>query len=228
MKAVILDNVPGPMKEDLGKRSKNLSLEVKKGERVLIMGPSEAGKTTIARMISGLIPHFYKGSLKGEIIINESIYVRHSKLEALVGKVGIVFNDPSSQLFNSTVLEEVAFGVANMVSNRTKLFERINSLLKTLSGGQKQLVALATVLAMAPEIFVFNEPTSNLDLLSTRIVIDALNKLLEKHKYTAIIIEHKIEKFLLMVNRVVVIKEGNVYLTAHQESYLECMRSVWI
>jgi len=228
VKAVILDNVPGPMKEDLGKRSKNLSLEVKKGERVLIMGPSEAGKTTIARMISGLIPHFYKGSLKGEIIINESIYVRHSKLEALVGKVGIVFNDPSSQLFNSTVLEEVAFGVANMVSNRTKLFERINSLLKTLSGGQKQLVALATVLAMAPEIFVFNEPTSNLDLLSTRIVIDALNKLLEKHKYTAIIIEHKIEKFLLMVNRVVVIKEGNVYLTAHQESYLECMRSVWI
>jgi energy-coupling factor transport system ATP-binding protein len=219
-KLIILDKVSWSYEGSSSEAVKNLNLEIRRGERILITGPSGAGKTTLARMISGLIPHFYKGDLKGEIII-DNIYIKYSRYEELFGRVGIVFDDPSNQLFNPTVLEEVAFGVSNLVSSKNELLERVNTTLRllglealanknphNLSGGQKQLVALAAVLAMHPNILVLDEPTSNLDFSGTAIVYNVLYDLIKERKHTLILIEHKLEKFLPMVDRVIVLNRG--------------------
>jgi energy-coupling factor transport system ATP-binding protein len=217
---IILDKVSWTYEGSSIEAIRNLNLEIRKGERVLVTGPSGSGKTTLARIISGLIPHFYKGDLKGEVIIDD-IYTKHSRYEELFGRVGIVFDDPSNQLFNPTVLEEIAFGLANLLSSRDELLERVNIMLKlfkledlahknphNLSGGQKQLVALAAVLAMYPKILILDEPTSNLDLLGTSMVYNVLYDLTRERKYTLIIVEHKLEKFLPMADRVVVLNKG--------------------
>jgi energy-coupling factor transport system ATP-binding protein len=217
---IILDKVSWTYEGSSIEAVRNLDLEIERGERVLVTGPSGSGKTTLARIISGLIPHFYRGDLKGEVII-DGIYTKHSTYEEMFGRVGMVFDDPSNQLFSPTVLEEIAFGLANILSSRDELLERVNTMLKlfkleglahksphNLSGGQKQLVALAAVLAMYPKILVLDEPTSNLDLLGTSMVYNVLYYLTRERKYTLIIVEHKLEKFLPIVDRVVVLNKG--------------------
>lgn len=154
---------------------KDVSISVDKGECVLLCGASGCGKTTITRLINGLIPHFYEGEYSG----NVSVYgmnVQSEELYNISKKVGSVFQNPRSQFFCMDTTSEVAFGCENMglvendINERVKLavseLEMENLMdrdIFKLSGGEKQRVACGSVTAMQPDVFVLDEPTSNLD-----------------------------------------------------------------
>ncbi|MDH5787733.1 MAG: energy-coupling factor ABC transporter ATP-binding protein, partial [Candidatus Bathyarchaeota archaeon] len=158
----------------------DVSIKIEKGEFTLITGPSGCGKTTLCRCFNGLIPHFYQGELKGEIVVAEINPIEHPIYE-LATHVGLVFQNPDNQLFALSVEKDVAFGLENLGVPREKMRERVDSALNLtgifdlrerapheLSGGQQQRVAIASVLAMQPELIILDEPTSFLDPLSAK------------------------------------------------------------
>jgi len=159
----------------------NVSLKVNKGEFVLITGPSGCGKTTLCRCFNGLVPNFYQGELKGDIIVN-GLKTSSKQTYELAKYVGLVFQNPENQLFALSIEKDVAFGLENLGVNRKDIRKRVDWALKQVgiydlrdrsphevSGGQQQRVAIASVLAMRPELIVLDEPTSFLDPLSAEI-----------------------------------------------------------
>lgn len=147
-----------------------------KGECVLLCGASGCGKTTITRLINGLIPHFYEGELSGDVVV-DGLKVKEEELYTIAAKVGSVFQNPRSQFFCLDTTGEIAFGCENMGLPEEVIRERMDRVTEELhlqqllgrnifklSGGEKQRVACASVSAMEPDVFVLDEPTSNLDL----------------------------------------------------------------
>jgi len=147
----------------------DVSLNIEKGEFVILTGPSGCGKTTLCRCFNGLIPHFYGGKLEGEITVS-GLQVSEHPIHELAQHVGMVFQNPENQLFALSVEKDVAFGLENLGVPREEIRERVDWALKMagiyglkdrapyeLSGGQQQRVALASVLAMQPEIIVLDE-----------------------------------------------------------------------
>src|SRR4030067_2959235 len=145
----------------------DVSIKVEKGEFVLITGPSGCGKTTLCRCFNGLIPHFYSGELKGELCV-AGLNVGEHQIYEMAKQVGLVFQNPDNQLFAVSVEKDVAFGLENLGMPRDQMKDRVNWALQMtgieelrerapheLSGGQQQRVAIATVLAMQPEILLF-------------------------------------------------------------------------
>lgn len=167
---------------------KNINLTIHDGEVVLICGESGCGKTTLTRLINGLIPHYYEGTLTGQTIV-EGIDVKNVSLYALSGVVGSVFQNPRTQFFTVDTTSEIAFGCENLAIDADEINSRIektvgalkiedllNRSLFALSGGEKQKIACASVSAMEPDIFVLDEPSSNLDIKSIRELKDVLRK----------------------------------------------------
>ncbi|RLI12131.1 hypothetical protein DRO25_00700 [Candidatus Bathyarchaeota archaeon] len=151
---------------------RDVSIKIEKGEFVLITGPSGCGKTTLCRCFNGLIPHFYQGELKGEVFVT-SLKVAEHPIYELAKHVGLVFQNPENQLFALSVEKDVAFGLENLGMAREEIRKRVDWAMKLtgiyelrerapneLSGGQQQRVAIASVLAMQPEVIVLDEPTS--------------------------------------------------------------------
>ena len=199
----------------------DVSLQVEPGECVLITGPSGCGKSTLARALSGLIPHAVPARMEGRVEVG-GLDTRQHPLAQLAQRVGIVFQNPASQLFHLRVEDEVAFGPRNLGLEEAEVQERVDWALAAtglvslrerkpaeLSGGQKQCLAIAAVLAMRPQVLVLDEPTASLDVPSTRRVTDAL-ALLKQQGMAVILVEHRLAEAAHRADRLVVVDQGRV------------------
>lgn len=212
---------PGATKPSIEK----VSITINKGDFVILTGPSGCGKTTLCRCFNGLVPHFYNGKLEGTITVVGLNVVDH-KIHELARHVGLVFQNPENQLFALSVEKDVAFGLENFAIPRDEMRKRVDWALQTagiselggrppheLSGGQQQRVAIASVLAMQPEILILDEPTSFLDPVGAEKIFEVLNELNKKLGITIILVEHRLDLAAKYANHVIVMDKGTIALT---------------
>lgn len=199
-------------------------MTVEKGEFAILTGPSGCGKTTLCRCFNGLIPHFYAGELKGDLRV-AGLSVSERSTGEMAKHVGLVFQNPENQLFALSVEKDVAFGLENLGMPREQMRERVNWALKMteiedlrdrapheLSGGQQQRVAIASVLAMQPEIIVFDEPTSFLDPLAAQRIFEVISQLNKQLGITVILVEHRLDLAAKYASHVLIMDEGKIVL----------------
>ena len=213
---------------------KNINLDIKKGEFWAVVGKNGSGKTTLCNILRRFVPDFYKGELTGKIILENKELKDYSAKE-IVQKVGFVFQNPFTQIsgVKETVFEEIAFGLENLALDAEYIRKRVGETLKLLhieglrdknpyelSGGQGQKVALASIIAMDPEIMVIDEPTSQLDPKGTEEIFEIIN-ILKKEGKTIILVEHKLELIAEYAEKVVVLDEGEIILSGNTEDILK-------
>ena len=210
----------------------DVSIKVERGEFVLITGPSGCGKTTLCRCFNGLVPHFYQGELKGEISVAGEDTLKHHTYE-MAKYVGLVFQNPENQLFALSVEKDVAFGLENMgvlreemrkkvdwAMNQTGIYDLRERSPHEISGGQQQRVAIASVLAMEPEIIVLDEPTSFLDPLSAEKIFEVIYELNKKQGITVVLVEHRLDLTAKYADHLIVMDEGKVRLEGNPREIL--------
>ncbi|HDJ89300.1 MAG TPA: ABC transporter ATP-binding protein [Thermoprotei archaeon] len=224
MLQILLENVSFYYEDSKKPALKNINLKISRGEFILITGPSGCGKTTLCRILNGLIPHFYNGRLEGKInILGKD--VRETPTYILAKDVGMVFQNPENQLFLSSVERELAFGLENLGIPPDKIREKIYTISKMLdiedilekapyelSGGQQQKVAIASILIMEPKILILDEPTSNLDPISTLNLVKLISNLNKMLSITIIVVEHRLELISPLVSRIILMKNGRIVL----------------
>jgi len=211
---------PGATKPSI----RDVSLTIEKGEFVILTGPSGCGKTTLCRCFNGLIPNFYNGQLEGELTV-AGLKVNEHPISEMAQRVGLVFQNPENQLFALSAEKDVAFGLENLGVPRDEMRKRVDWALQTtgieelrerapheLSGGQQQRVAIACVLAMQPDIMVFDEPTSFLDPLGAQKIFDVINDLNKKLGVTVILVEHRLDLASKYADHVVIMDDGKIVL----------------
>lgn len=203
---------------------KNINLEINEGEFVVITGPTGAGKTTLCETLNGVIPNFINGNLEGEIIV-DGLNTKENPVYKMASSVGMVFQDPDTQLFGMTVEEDIAFGPANLGYSYEECMERIEKSINDLnirelrdrkplelSGGQKQSVTIAGVYAMLPKIIVFDEPTSMLDPVGKERVFSIIKDINKKYKITIVVVEHEMNEIVRHADKVVIMDRGEICL----------------
>jgi energy-coupling factor transport system ATP-binding protein len=197
-----------------------IDLAAEKGGIISVLGLSGCGKSTLCYCMCGIIPHIYEGILSGEVLIFGKPASR-MKLPLIFTRVGIVFQDPDTQLFSPTVEDEIAFGPENLCLDRSQIGQRIDECLKItgmsryrlahpekLSGGQKQLIAIASVLALEPEIIIFDESLSQVDSEGKARIKDTILELRDRGK-TIIMVEHDLDN-LDIADRAFFMGEGRL------------------
>ncbi|XVH33382.1 ABC transporter ATP-binding protein (plasmid) [Haloferacaceae archaeon DSL9] len=212
---------------------KDVSHSIEKGSFVGITGESAAGKATFCRLIAGHIPHFYQGDLSGSITV-DGLSTAERTLGDLSTIVGFVFENPHDQLTGatSTVLEEVAFGLESMGMSREAIRERALDTLELvgieeladrhpqrLSGGQCQRVAIASVLAMRPEILILQQPTAQLDPEGTEDVIRVVTEM-NREGFTIIMVSQNLDRLVPHVDELLVFDDGHIQLNGSPENIL--------
>ena len=211
---------------------RDVNLKIEKGEFVIITGPSGCGKTTLCRCFNGLIPHFYGGDLEGEIYVCGLDVKEHPTYE-IAQHVGMVLQNPENQLFALSVEKDVAFGLENLGVPREEIRKRIDWALKItgtyslknrppyeLSGGQQQRVAIASVLAMNPEVVVLDEPTSFLDPLGAERIIEVIGRLNREMNMTIILVEHRLDLVSRYANRIILMHDGRIVMNGDPREVL--------
>lgn len=213
---------------------KNINLDIKKGEFWAVIGKNGSGKTTLCNVLRRFVPDFYKGELKGKITL-EGKELKDYSAKEIVQKVGFVFQNPFTQIsgVKETVFEEIAFGLENLALDAEDIRKRVEETLKLLrieelrdknpyelSGGQGQKVALASIIAMDPEIMVIDEPTSQLDPKGTEEIFEIID-ILKKEGKTIILVEHKLELIAEYAEKVMVLDEGEMILSGNTEDVLK-------
>lgn len=199
-----------------------INLEIKKGDFVGIIGASGAGKTTMTYAINGVVPHFFKGDFYGAVQVAGHDTVETSP-EELAKFIGSVFQDIDGQMVASIVEDEILFGLENFGIDKAEIPVRLEDALATvgisnlryrtiasLSGGQKQKVAIAAIVALKPQILLLDEPTGELDPFSSRQIFEMLQKLNQEFGITVVVVEQKIMLLCEFVRQLIVLDDHKV------------------
>ena len=197
-----------------------LSCEIQEGEMILVMGQTGSGKSSLLRLINGLVPHHTGGILAGDISV-DGISTRNVKPGSLAHLVGIVGQNPINGFVTDIVEEELAFGMEALNFPQDVMRKRVEEVLdllglnairtrtiSTLSGGEQQRVAIGAALVMHPKVLVLDEPTSALDPIAAEEVLSILHRLVHDLSVTVILAEHRLERVIQFVDRIIYI-EGN-------------------
>jgi energy-coupling factor transport system ATP-binding protein len=201
---------------------RGVNLAISPGEFLVVVGPSGCGKSTLALAIGGYLFRQYDGEAQGRVMVN-GLDARHSPIYDVAQVVGLVQQNPEAQFCTLTVRDEVAFGLENRRLPRSKIEERLEwalgivgaehlaaRSLATLSGGEKQKVAIAAMMAAKPEVLIFDEPTSNLDPTATRDIFEVIARIRAKSGIAVIVIEHKVDYLMSFRPRLVTMEEGRI------------------
>ena len=209
----------------------DIDLGVRQDEYLLICGASGSGKSTLCRTFNGLIPHFYGGKIDGDIRVAGKSTLNQS-VGDLFMHVGMVFQNPETQLFNHTVTREIAFGLESMGLSQAEIHTRIHEVAESieitdflqrnpheLSGGEQQLVAIAAILSLRPQILVLDEPYANLDPINVRRVREALRSVL-KQGIGVVVCEHRLALTVADTHRMLVLSNGGIELDGPPDALL--------
>ena len=209
---------------------KHIDLTIRTGEFVLLTGRSGCGKTTLIRCLNGLIPHFYPGERKGDVLL-DGMSLLEAEPSHLAGKIGTVFQDPRSQFFMTDTTRELAFGCENVGFQREETVERVagaardlelgaylNKSIFSLSSGEKQQIAIGSVYALAPDVYIFDEPSANLDYEATRRLARIMGEM-KRRGYTILVVEHRFYYLRELIDRVFLIRDGKLERTFSREAF---------
>lgn len=200
----------------------NINLEIEEGEFILVAGGSGSGKSSLARVLAGLIPDFYGGRIGGKVYFKGK-NIRTMDRRRLAREVGMVFQDPEKQIVQTYVEAEIAFGLENLGLGSAEMLRRVAEVISfmnllpirevftaNLSGGQKQKLALASVLAMQPQALILDEPTSQLDPVSAEDILNLAKRLNEEMGFTVIMVEQRLERCFHLADRVLLMERGEI------------------
>ncbi|MEV8590117.1 ABC transporter ATP-binding protein [Streptomyces sp. NPDC051180] len=212
---------------------RGIDLVVPRGQFCAVVGAGGAGKTTLAGVVSGAVPHLTGGRIDGEVRVDGKS-LTNGRMAELAAQVGLVMQNPFHQISGArfSVREELAFGLENLGVERAEMHRRIDRVMADLrltglaerspyeiSGGQQQLLAIGSVLVMRPAVLVLDEPTSQLDAVGSRLVFDALETV-RAQGVTIVLCEHRTELLARHAERVLVLEEGRLVADGRPEEVL--------
>ncbi len=218
-----LENVSFQYKSSPSKSLKNITIKIESGKCYALIGKNDAGKTTLCSFLRGFGHYHYRGIIEGKTLIN-GINIEDLSLSDLSDKVGYVFQNPFTQISSAkdTVFEEIGYALENLGYDPKDIKKRVEELLVTLninhlrdknpvelSGGQKQKVAIASIIAFDPPIYIFDEPTSQLDPEATEEIFEII-KYLKSLGKTIILVEHKIELVAKYADDIILMNDGEI------------------
>lgn len=243
MTAVQMSNVSVEYRSSGKKALDGISIEVEEGEMLLLLGRNNSGKSTFCRLLNGLIPHSIPATLTGSVRIFGKD-VQRASVASLSTMVGIVFQEPESQLFCMSAEEEVAFGPENLATPREEIASRVEWALElvglkgynsrspsSLSGGEMQRLAIAAALSMRPRMIVLDEPANALDPVGRRELYALLVDLNARHGMTVVIAERDAEEAASFADRIVLMSEGRIVRIGTPKEVLaepDAMRSIGV
>jgi len=210
----------------------SLNLKIEENKFLLLCGETGSGKTTFIRCLNGLIPQFYPGYYKGNVLINGKDSVK-TPIADLSTEVGIVFQNPENQLISMNVEHEIAFGLENLGIPKEEMERRMNEVIQLteiehilekapfeLSGGEQQRVAIASILALKPKVLVLDEPTALLDPRMAKKIIELLKKIQRDRKITIIISEHRMDLVVPNADEIILIDDGYIIENGAREDVI--------
>lgn len=210
---------------------KDINLGIDSGEVVFICGDSGSGKTTLGKCMTGAVPGFYGGTMKGAVLVN-GIEISQMQHQERASEITMVFQDPERQLMMNRVHREIAFGLENVGVEPARIKRRVwesmqfcNILdlwdreIRTLSGGQKQKVAVAAAISYMPKCIIFDEPTSQLDPLAAEEIIALIGKINRELGITAVIIEQRIERCFEISDKILLLEKGRIAFWGSREEF---------
>ncbi len=199
-----------------------IDLSINEGEFILIVGPSGCGKSTLLRMFNRIVPDYYGGKLKGSVLLN-SKNIREYNNKDIVKKVGMVYQHPEKQIVMQDVEREIAFGLENLNTSLNKMKRNVAEVISFLnlghikdkstqeiSGGEKQRIAIASVIAMDPDIMMFDEPTSQLDPIASEEVLAFIKRLNRDTGKTIVLVEQRLDRCFEMADRIIFMEDGRI------------------
>lgn len=231
IKLISLRNVSFEYAGNVAGRLQDINIDIADGECVLLCGRSGCGKTTILRLVNGLIPDYFDGELKGEVLYNGK-NISEMEMYERAKFAGSVFQNPRTQFFNVDTDSEIAFGMENLSLPRNLMLQRMEEVTEKLrlqrlrgrsifelSGGEKQRIAFASVYAMHPDVYLLDEPSSNLDMDSIEELKEQL-KVIKAQGRSILISEHRIYYLMDLVDRIIYLDKGEIRGEFTREEFL--------